>query len=241
MQFTIEWQDRLGSTNSTMRERISLGEKAENGWILATREQTCGRGRQQRKWVSMPDTNLCFSLFLKTHAPLIQIPSLTMAVALAVNDLLNYYQIHSAPKWPNDVLVGPRKICGILSERTDCANTTGIIIGIGLNVNMSKEDAEAIDRPATSILMESGIAHPPASILDALLPQIEFWINEWEKGGFTAIRDIWTEKAGPVGKAISVHDGDVRKSGTLAGFGEHGELLMKTRDGIETIWSGDVS
>ena len=106
---------------------------------------------------------------------------------------------------------------------------------------MSSEEADLIDRPATSMLIESGHAFDPGRILDDLLPQLDYWMGKWEAGGFPAIRQVWTDKAGPIGKKLSVHDNDIRKTGTLAGFGEHGELLLKTDGGLETIWSGDVS
>ena len=238
MNFQTEWFDKLASTNATLRDQFFQGREVPSGAIIATHEQTAGRGRQDRKWLTAPDSNLCFSLFIRTHAELAAGPSLTMAAALAVNDLLRSMGIRSAPKWPNDVLVENRKICGILSERIEPA---GIIVGIGLNVNMSTEEADAIDRPATSILIESGRAADIPKTLEALLPHLEHWIGEWESGGFSNLRESWTTQAGPIGKPLTVHDGDVKKSGTLASFGGHGELLLKTENGIETIWSGDVS
>ncbi len=238
MDFKVEWFDKLASTNATMRERFLQGHKLRSGSIIAAREQTAGRGRQDRKWLTSPDSNLCFSLFIRTDAELAAVPSLTMAAALGVNDLLRGMGIRSIPKWPNDVLVGHRKICGILSERIE---PEGIIVGIGLNVNMSTEEAEMIDRPATSILIESGWATELSKTLEALLPHLEYWIDEWQTGGFSNLREIWTEQAGPVGKPLTVRDGEIKKSGTLAGFGDHGELLLQTTDGLETIWSGDVS
>lgn len=241
MKFDVEWHDRVGSTNGTMRERVTSSGGVGNGLVIAAREQTNGRGRQDRKWLSSPNTNLCFSLYVETDVDLRQVPSLTMSAALAVTDLLNAKGIRAVPKWPNDVLVGDRKICGILSERVEHGARRGIIVGIGINVNMSSEEAAGIDRPATSILIEIGQSCDPARLLEELLPQLEFWINRWQSGGFPAIREIWIEKAGPIGKRISVHDGDIRVSGVLAGFGECGELLLETEAGIETIWSGDVS
>ncbi len=243
MQFAVEWHDRLGSTNAYLKEFFTGGGEISSGDIVAAREQTTGRGRQERSWISEPDTNLCFSLFVETDADLIAVPSLTMAVTLAVTEMLNAWKIPAAPKWPNDVLVNDKKICGILSERVQRAQSpsAGIIVGIGLNVNMSSEEADAIDRPATSMLIESGQAHDLSQTLENLFPSLEHWISKWKDGGFTALRESWTEKAGPIGKPLSVHDGNIRKSGTLAGFGEHGELLLQTANGLETIWSGDVS
>lgn len=243
MNFQTEWFDKLASTNTTLREQFFQGRETHNGTIIATHEQTAGRGRLDRKWLSSSDQNLCFSLFVRTDTELDAVPSLTMATALAVNDLLRGMGIRSTPKWPNDVLVGRKKICGILSERVERTHprTVGVIIGIGLNVNMSSEDAQTVDRPATSILIESGKAAPIARMLDALLQPLAYWIGEWESGGFESLREIWTEKAGPIGKPLTVHDGAIKKSGTLAGFGTHGELLLQTAHGIETIWSGDVN
>jgi len=250
MDFNVEWHDRLGSTNAYLRNRFSHGLELLSGTIVAAHEQTDGRGRQERKWLSQPDTNLCFSLFIETDAELMAVPSLTMAAALAVSEMLNVLRIPAVLKWPNDVLVDGKKICGILSEQVEwkelskpssTAPRAGIIVGVGLNVNMTDEEAEAIDQPATSMLIESGRAHDFSQTLEALFPPLEYWIGEWEEGGFSSLRKIWTEKAGPVGKPLTVHDGDTRKSGVLAGFGDHGELLLQTENGLETIWSGDVS
>ncbi len=109
MNFQVEWFDRLASTNAFMRERFSQGLEPPSGQVVAAREQTAGRGRQERKWLSAPGQNLCFSLFVQTETELAAVPSLTMAAALAVNDLLRGGGILSAPKWPNDVLVGEKK------------------------------------------------------------------------------------------------------------------------------------
>ncbi|MDF7801022.1 biotin--[acetyl-CoA-carboxylase] ligase [Pontiellaceae bacterium B1224] len=243
MTFEVQWHDRLGSTNAYMKEQFIQGLKIGNGTVFATREQTAGRGRSDRKWLSAPDTNLCFSLFVATSCALIDVPSLTMAIALAVTDTLNSLNIPAAPKWPNDVLVGNKKICGILSERVErkIVPKAGIIAGIGLNVNMTSEEADTIDRPATSMLIESGKACDIFQTLENLFQPLEYWTGEWQNGGFPNLRKRWTEKAGPIGKPITVHDGTVKKSGTLAGFGNHGELHLQTATGLETIWSGDVS
>lgn len=241
MKFRIEWFDQLGSTNTFMHEQLRQHPTRPTGIVIATRNQTAGRGRSARKWLSAPDTNLCFSLYVASSAEPLHLPSLTMAAALAVNDLLNRHHIPSAPKWPNDLLVGSNKICGILSERIETPDAKGIIIGIGLNINMTTEEAASIDRPATSMLIETGQAYRPDQILQELLPLLKQRIERWQNGYFQALRDEWTTKAGPIGKPITVHDGDLIKTGTLVGFGEYGELQLQTKHGIETIWSGDVT
>jgi BirA family biotin operon repressor/biotin-[acetyl-CoA-carboxylase] ligase len=248
MDFNIEWHDRLGSTNAFLRERFYKDPATTSRLVVAAHDQTDGRGRQERTWLSAPYMNLCFSVFLQTDVPLIQVPSLTMAAALAVCEMLNRQGFPAVPKWPNDVLIDGKKICGILSERVETAFTkaaavkrSGIIIGIGLNVNMTSEEAECIDRPATSMLIEAGHAYKPERILEELLHYLERWIERWKAGGFHALREAWTDQTGPIGKRLSVLDGEIRKTGILSGFGEHGELLLETEAGLETIWSGDVT
>jgi BirA family biotin operon repressor/biotin-[acetyl-CoA-carboxylase] ligase len=242
VNFQVEWFEKLASTNATLREKITSGSRLSSGQIIAAHEQTAGRGRQDRKWLTAPNQNLCFSLFVQTNAELIAVPSLTMAASLAVTEMLRSKRINAMPKWPNDVLVGDKKICGILSERMEQSSPSksGIIIGIGLNINMTSDEADRIDRPATSMLIESNRANDISQILSDLFQPLEYWINKWESGGFTALREIWSQQAGPLGKTLTVHDGDIKKTGNLAGFGNHGELLLQTNNGLETIWSGDV-
>ena len=119
MHFTVEWHDRLTSTNVALRERFLEDADLAGGLIIAAHEQTAGRGRQDRRWLGSPGKNLCFSLLVRSRAEPMALPSLTMATALAVTDMLVANKIPAAPKWPNDVLVDGRKICGILSERIE--------------------------------------------------------------------------------------------------------------------------
>ena len=243
MNFRVEWFDQLSSTNAHVRERFLSGEAIESGWVAAAREQTAGRGRQGRTWLSAPGRDLCCSIFVATDAELAAIPSLTMAVALAVTDVLNNRGIPADPKWPNDVRVGGKKICGILSEGVEraAAPSTGVIVGIGLNVNMSEDDAATIDQPATSICIETGRRDDVGGVLESLFAPLGYWLGEWDAGGFARLRETWTEKAGPIGAPLTVREGGVTKSGALAGFGEYGELKLRTGAGIETIWSGDLT
>ena len=174
-----------------------------------------------------------------------------MAVALAVTDLLAEMGIESVTKWPNDVLVGGRKICGILSERCDVAGRpeAAVIVGIGLNVNMTAAVAAAIDQPATSILLELGThlntglgADPdPCETLDRCLSLLALRVEQWNAGGFLALRDDWIARCAFQGESVTVRGGDRPRTGTLSGFGPHGELLLQAADGsISPVWSGDI-
>jgi len=240
--FDIRRCNRLDSTNSDLKRRFADNPDLPSGRIVVAREQTAGRGRLDRKWIASPGKNLCFSLFLRTDAPPLRIPSLSMAAALAVDDLLHEKGIPSTPKWPNDVLVDGRKICGILSERVErrSPDRTGVVLGIGLNVDMTPEEASAIDRPATSMRIERNRIFEPDAVLNDLLPHLARQVETWDVAGFEGLRSAWTLRAGPIGRPLTVRDGSRKKTGRIAGFGPYGELLLETDGGIEAIWSGDV-
>lgn len=242
MDFRIEWHDRLASTNTTLQERLLADPAMPGGLVVAAHEQTAGRGRQDRRWISARGSTLCFSILVRSRTDPVGTPSLSMAIALAVADALAGQGIAAAPKWPNDVLVGERKIAGILAERVEFPGDpeAGIAVGVGLNVNMTAGEAAAIDRPATSMRIESGRVGDVRGMLETLLPFLADRIASWERHGFAGIREEWTRRAGPIGRPLAVHEGVSLKSGTLAGFGPHGELLLDTGGRVETVWSGDV-
>ena len=121
-----------------------------------------------------------------------------MAVALGVATALEALGIDVQTKWPNDLLVKRRKICGILAER--CA-PEATVVGLGLNVNMRADEAAEIDQPATSIAIEKGEAYDVQEALGFLLPHIETWIVSWRTRGFAGLQEAWTQRCVHVGNA----------------------------------------
>lgn len=242
MKLKIRWHDRLDSTNQHLKKEILEGKMIPCGTLIATHDQTNGTGRFDRPWIAPPHTNLCFSIYHTTHAPLTAIPALTMATALAVHDLLRTRRINAQPKWPNDLLVHGKKICGILSEHIEhpITHQKGIITGVGLNVNLTTTQVATIDQPATSMLIETHTTHSLENTLDDLLPHLSFWFKQWQTDYFNAIRTTWEALTGPLGRPLNIRDGNHTQSGTLAGYGENGELLLKTHQGIQSIWSGEI-
>jgi len=238
-----QWVDELPSTNVALRERLLSGERLPSGQVLATRHQTAGRGRYDRTWTSGPGENLTFSFLLRTNAGPEKIPSLPMAVALAVADLLIAHRIAPETKWPNDVRVGPRKICGILAESVAAAGKVAdIIVGVGLNVNMPAERAAAIDQPATSMHIETGQTFDIERLLDELLDILVRRVADWESGGFMILREDWGRYCALQGETVTVRDGERTRTGRLRAFGESGQLLLEEPDGtLREIWAGDIS
>ena len=242
MDIQIIWHDRLGSTNRFIKNEITQQRVPAHGTLIAAYDQTDGMGRDNRSWISTPATNLCFSLFLQTQAPLQKIPSLTMAVSLAIHDVLREQRIHATPKWPNDLLVNGKKICGILSECAELPRSIerGVILGIGLNVNMNATQRAAIDQPATSIFLETGKTCPLEPLLERIAEHLTYWIEQWDQYGFEKYRSQWEALSGPLGRKLVIRDGQDHVEGILQGYGEHGELKLKTSSEERIFWAGEI-
>jgi len=236
MKFYPQWYERLPSTNTFLKELVGVRNQLPSGTVVAAREQTQGRGRREREWLSFEGENLTFSVLVCENCEPRKLPSAAMAAALAVAELLASEGINASLKWPNDVLVNGKKICGILSEGI----TGGIIIGIGLNVNMKK--ADHIDQPATSVLMETAKHRDVDELLGKLLKHLSVRLDEWVQGGFPKVRKNWEAKIPNLGKSVTVRDGGALRTGLLAGFGADGELfLLDDAGNINAIWAGDLS
>lgn len=234
-----EWYQQLSSTNSVLVERVRGGEALADGFVLAAREQTAGRGRYSRVWAARPGRDLMFSFLLRGRFVFPQIVSLPLAAALGVAMGLEALGIAVQTKWPNDLLVNRRKICGVLAE--SCA-AEALVVGIGLNINMSAEEAKLIDKPATSLAIETGEEYVVEEALGFLLPHIGTWVENWQKGGFPALKDEWSKRCFNMGEYVQVGEGEGRKTGVLLGFGSAGQMLLREDDGQQTeVWVGDVA
>ncbi|MEI8141180.1 MAG: biotin--[acetyl-CoA-carboxylase] ligase [bacterium] len=239
LQFQVQWFDEVDSTNTRLLEQARLDTALPSGTVWAARTQTEGRGRMDRKWVSSSSGNLLFSLYHRTTAGLFRLPSLTMAMSIAIDEMLHHFNIYSNLKWPNDIQVNGRKIAGLLAER---AGDDGVVLGVGLNVNMTADKIAQIDQPATSLRNETGVEWDVAETLQILLTKhLPLWLARWDANGFSGLRERWIEGCGGLHTPVAVRDGVNRIQGTLAGFGENGELLLRLPDGmVQTIWAGDV-
>ena len=261
MEFaSVEWHERLTSTNSVLLEWVRQGRELASGFVVAARQQTSGRGRYDRKWVAPAGKNLTFSFLLATGEQAEKMVSLTMAVALGVAEALEGFGVEAHTKWPNDVLVAGRKICGILAElpptgsadENSCtprlqidketqAPNIAVVLGVGLNVNMSAEVAASIDRPVTSILLETGEERPVESVLQPLLSKLEYWCSRWAQGGFETLKSTWCSRCEVLGDEVQIRDGGSTIRGVVEGFGDRGQLCLRLPDGrVTEVWSGDL-
>ena len=240
----VIWRDALGSTNTELAELARMGQIA-SGTVLAAHEQTAGRGRYERKWLTKAGENLTFSLCLQTPAVFPRVASVPMAAGLAVADLLREaYSLPALVKWPNDVMLHDRKISGILSENVAVTGYHGstLIVGIGLNLNMDAESAALIDKPATSVRIETGARVEVEAALEALLPHIARRLTQWEEAGFAALREDYCARAWRIGQPVTIGDGENPRGGILLDFGADGEIILQLPDGRTLpCWSGDFA
>jgi BirA family biotin operon repressor/biotin-[acetyl-CoA-carboxylase] ligase len=161
-------------TASTQR---LLGLDAPEGAVAVADAQTEGRGRLGRRWLDAPGKSLLLSLSLRPPVPTMRLPELSLVAGRACAEAIAA-QTGLAPqlKFPNDVLVGGRKVAGILAE----AREGHVVLGIGVNVNVEQHELpEEVDTPATSLRMETGAAMPRAPLLAELLERLERRYDEW--------------------------------------------------------------
>jgi BirA family biotin operon repressor/biotin-[acetyl-CoA-carboxylase] ligase len=241
--FAPQWFETLPSTNDRLICMLLENPKLPSGTVIATANQTAGRGRYDRVWHSQPGDDLASSILVRAVVPAERVPCLSMAVGVGVSHALDRFGVTTQVKWPNDVLVKERKIAGILSEyipetgdRERCC-----AVGIGINVNMPLEDLAAIDRPATSILNQTGQRTELSAVLDALLEALPPFLGKWEKGGFPAFRADWQARDWGLGRHVTVGEDSRKHTGIIRGYGELGELILEDERGNQRrVVFGDV-
>jgi BirA family biotin operon repressor/biotin-[acetyl-CoA-carboxylase] ligase len=226
--------DSLPSTNTELARMASEG--AAEGLAIVAEEQTAGRGRLQRAWSSPKGAGLYFSVLLRPEIPVDQWPLITFMAALAVGDALREAAgVQTDIKWPNDLLSGERKICGILAETIDTPGGRAVIIGIGINLRPDAFPGGA------SVLEATGLQPDREAILAALLSALVRWyslLGEREK-----IVAAWSSRSSyAFGKLVEVKNGDEVWQGTTCGVEPDGALRLRTSNGeVKIIRAGDVS
>ena len=237
--------DYLPSTRSTMDDaRRAAAEGAPDGTLIVADEQSAGRGRFQRTWVSPPGVNLYISLLLRpSHEVASQLSMMApLALARALRRVAAGRGGAVTIKWPNDVRMGGRKIGGILIESSlgqDGAEGFSIV-GIGVNVNFDPADHPEIRDIATGLLGELGRHVPRVELLSALMEETEELYLALGQG--ISVREEWALLLDTLGQRVSVAWGDVVYLGTAEGVDDEGGLLLRLADGsIESFPAGEVT
>ena len=228
------------TVNSTNAYAKDAGSSLEDGTVITCDEQTTGRGRLGRKWESQK--GMCMSILLKPHIDLRHVPKITQVCAAAVSLSLDELEIDTKIKWPNDIYLNGRKICGILTEmKTEMNNLSFIVIGIGMNV-INDNFPEKIKNTASSIFQETGKKVEKSIVAAKILNNFEILYNEFTKGNFKASLDICREKSYVLGREISLIENSSMKKATAVDLGSEGELVVRYEDGrTENVISGEIS
>lgn len=254
----IELLDSVGSTNAYGREILTGDALTRRAWgelsLVATGDQNAGKGRLDRAWVAPPGTSLATTFIVRPHAnPHREIAPdryhwLTSLAALAACDALGkLYGLNPSIKWPNDVLVGNRKICGVLAQLViEPEGNISVLVGIGTNLNMDRDQLPV--PTATSALVESGKRGNLTEALNLLASSFERHYREFAEGGFDAeagspsLLERLRNRMSTLGAHLTIHlPGDKTFSGIGVDLTGQGELVVRAEDGEEGVFSvGDV-
>lgn len=237
MTFPVLTFDEIDSTNSEAARRALAGERGPM-WLTA-RRQTAGRGRQGRVWQGASQ-NLAATLLITTQKPPMQAAQAAFVAALAAADLAAAFVPPSAVtlKWPNDVLIGGMKACGVLVE-SGAAPAGGLWLAIGVGANLADAPTDT-PYPATTFGAH-GVRPTPDAALEALDEAFAQWLSVWEGEGFEPLRAAWLSRAHGLGQPASVRLGGEPLDGVIEGMDADGALLLRVETGtLKRITAGDI-
>lgn len=237
MALKVDQYAEIDSTNEEARRRALAGERGPV-WIRADR-QSAGRGRRGREWVSRAGNLFITGLYV-LDSPAGDAARLSFAAALSVADLAEELAPGLNPrlKWPNDVLIDRRKLCGILLE-SGPAPGGGLWLAVGIGVNLAHHPDDA-ERPATS-LASHGVTADPAHAGTRLAHHFDTWLQRWQTHGFAPIRDAWLARAHGLGERATARLENETIEGVFVDLMPDGALRLDLADGTRRVISaGDV-
>lgn len=236
---------KIGSTNTAALQAAAEG--AAEGTVFIAEEQTAGRGRGVNTWDSQRSTGIYCSVILRPALPPSEVLVLTLAAGIAVHSAILEIDARLSPsldlKWPNDVLLGGKKVCGILTEmNSEATRVRYIVAGIGINVNQAAFPPE-LESLATSLRMASGSEWSRLELAAALLKSLHREYAQLISSSDAresilrrfAERSSWVE-----GKDVRIEESFSPLQGTTSGLDERGFLRLRTANGMETVLSGTV-
>ena len=239
---TVHYFPEIGSTNNYARERAEAG--AGEGEVVVAESQSQGRGRLGRRWESPPFANLYVSILLRPKISPAHAAQITLMAAVALAEVVEgFVPEKPAIKWPNDILIGGKKLAGILTEAACSAERVEyVILGIGVNLNYAcSAMPEEIRGRATSVLEAGGRPVQRESFLQRLIQGVERCYGELEQAGFDALAARWESYFAWRGRRVRVELLDQVTTGTARGIDRDGALVIVDDGGIaHRILAGDV-
>ncbi len=237
----VVFRIQVDSTNA-LAERLSK-EGAPHGTLVVAREQTAGRGRLGRNWIVPSGTSLTMSLLLRPEISPDAAPMLTLVMGLSAALALEDLDLFPGIKWPNDVVLSRKKVCGILTEMNlEGSGIREVIIGVGLNVNVDSFPPELPDK-ATSLSLETGKSYDKNILISRILERFEKAYDEFCKtSDLKGLMEDYNRLLVNRGELVKVLDQKDPYEGRALGINELGELLVARENGtVERVRSGEVS
>lgn len=235
----VEVLPSVDSTNAELLRRAS--RETLDGLALLAEQQTAGRGRSGRRWSSPPSGNLYLSLGWHFGGEVAALAGLSLAVGVAVSEAVaDCCAVELSLKWPNDVVHERGKVGGILVE-TAGSNGSGltVVIGVGLNLQMSAEGAGMIDQPWVDLSTLAGHPVPRNQLAASVVQSVWALCVGWEQGGFARWRDRWMDRDALRGQRV-VLDGAQPRAGIASGVAADGGLLIDTGGQLVPVHSGEA-
>ena len=238
----ILYFDSIDSTNNELKRQAEKGVK--HGLLAVAEEQTAGRGRRGHAWVSPPGTGIWFSFLLKPEISPDKASMLTIVAAMAVSGAIREVTgLDAQIKWPNDIVVNGKKICGILTEMgTNGVKINYVLIGVGINVNL-KEFPEEMQDKATSLILEGGHEYDRNHVIAQVMKYFEINYEKFiQTCDFTHLLDDYHRILANLNQPVRVIDGDRSFEGICRGIDEKGELLVERQNKeVVKVSAGEVS
>lgn len=238
---------RLISDNTTVEEQYAYGNLVEcepkDGMMIIADHQEAGKGRTGRSWESPAGTSLAISVLLRPQISDDSISMVTLIAALAVSEAVRKVcDIVPDIKWPNDIVINGRKVCGILTELDITDGVKSLIVGVGINVNQNLFPEEIADK-ATSIMNEAGRLIDREELMQHFAEALEYYYEKFLKtGDMSGLLDEYNGKLINMNREVKVLDPSENIEGIARGIDSMGKLLVETEDGeIHHIYAGEVS
>ena len=238
----VSFYETINSTN--LRAKLDADNGAPEGALVVADMQTAGRGRRGRTWSSPAGLNVYFTLILKPRYVPDKASMVTLVMALAVAEgIRETCGVEAGIKWPNDIVVNGKKVCGILTEMSvEKDFIHHVVIGVGINVGLQEFAPELADT-ATSLQAECSRKVPKAALVANIMKAFEKYYESFrEKTDLSDLVDSYNKMLVNRGKTVRVLDPKGEYSGVAEGINELGELLVELPDGhVENVYAGEVS
>lgn len=234
--------DEIDSTNRYAMKNIDI---LSDRTIIIAQKQTAGKGRFDRRWVSSSAENVYMSIVLKPCnkiAPDIPLANITQYMSVVVSKVLEKYGVKPQIKWPNDVMINNKKIAGILSELSTTGSVlNGLVIGVGVNLNLDLDYIKSIDKPATALNLEINKEIDKTIFVELLLNEFFKDYEAFLKIGFPFIKESYEKRCMFLDKEIEILNGEKLIKGTVLKINANGTLMLLDKANQEIlINSGDV-